>query len=400
MARKWLRGWLVVTGLTLVLPQLAAADTIVDLVAQISADEIRPHEFVAFADEELGFRNPNYHRATDTIETLDFAFATHVTQAALATTLNAAGLGSDALPTPTHTPLRATPTATPTSPPGTSTPTRTPSPTVTATAPTEPLITFFGVARADDVLVDAIGSTGDGVPVYLRLAGSGFSLVVEGRPGTLGARVGTSSFSSNDVNQLPDLQVEVSRPLGDGSIAVCDDTRPDFGGVPAVTPFDFSTAEAQAINDFACRFKDGQGHPIGRERSDDACTRFLPGDEYHFVDPASRVQFCGFIDKPLSFWSGDTRVAARIRDTAGNVSAVAQLVIRIATPPATATATEAATPTAIRTKAGGPPANFADSDGCTIASGVHGSWSGLLVAFLPLILMRWRGRRGVRTRRR
>jgi len=52
MARKWLRGWLVVTGLTLVLPQLAAADTIVELVAQISADEIRPHECVGADGEE------------------------------------------------------------------------------------------------------------------------------------------------------------------------------------------------------------------------------------------------------------------------------------------------------------------------------------------------------------
>ena len=199
------------------------------------------------------------------------------------------------------------------------------------------------------------------------------------------------------MNQLPDLQVEVSRPLGDGSAAVCDDGDPDFGGVPAVSPFDFSPAEAPAINDLACRFKDGQNHPVGRH-ADEACTRFLPELEYHFVDPASTVQFCGVIDKPFSFPSGDTMVAARIRDVAGNVSAVAQLVIRVATPvfspTATPTATPSPTPTSTATVPAAPPrTNFADSDGCALASPRYGRWNGAIFGLLPLVLVCWRRRR-------
>jgi hypothetical protein len=162
--------------------------------------------------------------------------------------------------------------------------------------------------------------------------------------------------------------------------------------------------QAPAINDFACRFKDGQWHPVGRDPYS-ACTRFLPELEYHFVDPASTLQFCGFLDKPFSFPTGDTMVAVRLRDVAGNVSPVAQLVILIAPPtvPATRTATRTGTPTVTPTKTAGPPiaasrTNFADSDGCAIAPGGHGSWSAALLALLPLALVCWR--RGRRERKR
>jgi hypothetical protein len=293
-------------------------------------------------------------------------------------------------PAPTATRTRSA-TATLPAPIGASatpTPSMAATATASATAPAGPGITFFGVTRADDVLVDAIGNTDDGVPIFQRLVASGFSLVVEGRPGANRVPLGTSSFSS-DVTQLPDLQIEVSRPLGNGSTAVCDDSSLNFGGVPAVTPFDFSPAHAPAINDLACRFKNGVWQPVGRTASE-ACTRFLPEDEYRFVDSSSTLQFCGLIDKPLSFASGDTRVAARIRDTAGNVSAVAQLVVRIVT--STPVATPTATPTVGQ-------ASFTDSDGCAIRSGVNGSWSGVF-AFLALTLVRWGTRRAVRTRRR
>jgi hypothetical protein len=270
-------------------------------------------------------------------------------------------------------------------------------PSVSVTAPTDPQITFFGVTRADDVVLDPSGDTAEGIPIYPRLAGSGFSLVVEGSPGTSHVALGTSSFSSDDVNQLPDLQVEVSRPLGNGSAAVCDDGDPDFGGVPAVSPFDFSLAEAPAINDLACRFKDGQNQPVGRPPIE-ACTRFLPELEYHFVDPDSTIQFCGFVDEPLSFPSGDTIVAARIRDVAGNLSAVAQLVIRIATPASSPTATPTATPspapTSTATVPAAPPGtNFAGGDGCALASPRYGIWNGAILGLLPPLLVCWRRRR-------
>lgn len=136
---------------------------------------------------------------------------------------------------------------------------------------------------------------------------------------------------------MPDLLIEASQPLGDGSLAVCDDAAPAFGGVPAVNPPDFSTTQAvvDAINDFACRFKDGGGSPGGRVAKD-ACTLF-PDGFYHFLFPPdgtvahpSTIQFCGQIGAPLAFPTGDTLITARIRDLAGNVSSPARLIIRVA----------------------------------------------------------------------
>lgn len=64
--------------------------------------------------DTANFRNPNYHRPTDTLETLDLTFATQVTQAALATALRVAGLAADPAPTPTATWVRTPlPTRTP-----------------------------------------------------------------------------------------------------------------------------------------------------------------------------------------------------------------------------------------------------------------------------------------------
>jgi hypothetical protein len=239
-------------------------------------------------------------------------------------------------PKATATQMPITPKATATrvsiTPTPSVTPTPTASPRITATIPAEPQITFFGAARADCVLIAPAGTTPDGIPIYDVRAGSGFTLVVEGRPGSSQAVLGASAFSS-DVTQLPDLQIEASRALGNGSPAVCDDSGATQGGVPAVNPFDFSPAAAAAINDLACRFQDGQGQPVGRRDSSDACTLFLPEAEYHFVDPDSTIQFCAFVDQPLSFPSGDTVVAARVRDTAGNVSAVAELDVHVGTTP-------------------------------------------------------------------
>jgi hypothetical protein len=78
--------------------------------------------------DTAGFRNPNYHQPTDTIDTLDMPFATNVTKAMLATTveyLTHDGDG-DGQPDACSGPLAATPTPLPT-------PTTTPLPTATAT---------------------------------------------------------------------------------------------------------------------------------------------------------------------------------------------------------------------------------------------------------------------------
>ena len=61
--------------------------------------------------------------------------------------------------------------------------------------------------------------------------GYGFSIIVEAKPGASGVRVGNSAFTDGGA---PDLQIQVTRPLGDASLLVCDDAPPIIGGVPAI----------------------------------------------------------------------------------------------------------------------------------------------------------------------
>jgi hypothetical protein len=195
------------------------------------------------------------------------------------------------------------------------------------------VITYFGVARSDDTVIQPVGVDGDGVPIFERFFGSGFSIVVEGRRGGTNAALERSTFEWNpfDPSTLPGVQLLVSRPLGDGSAAVCDDTVP-AGGVPATNPpiFDGSQAVANSVNDFSCRFKDGFGLRRGRDFLD-ACTTSGDGT-FSFVSPTTSVQYCGLVNEPLQFPVGDTRVTVRIRDEGGNLSLPSQIIVRI-TPP-------------------------------------------------------------------
>lgn len=168
--------------------------------------------------------------------------------------------------------------------------------------------------------------------IYERSFASGFSIVLEARPGGTLADIDANTLNSNptDPRVLPGLQIEVSRALGDGSTAVCDDTPPTTGGVPAVNPADFSPTQsvANAINDLACRFKDGFGSHSGIIKSSEACTTFTDGG-FHFVMGNSTTQFCGQMNEPVSFPPGDTVVTARVRDVAGHISLPSRIVVRI-----------------------------------------------------------------------
>jgi hypothetical protein len=192
-----------------------------------------------------------------------------------------------------------------------------------------PQVTYFGMARSDHVPAAPVAFDEEGRPVYLRSNGFGMTLVVEARPGSNGARLGTEAFDR--AGGLPDLQMIVSRPLGDGSAAVCDTTPPDIGGVPATDPLEFSAAPAvvSAINDLGCRV-DG-----ARTRSGNACT--VPNsvtEEFAFVVPTSTIQYCVPISGPWAFAPGDTIVAVRVRDVLGGTSEPQEIVVR-ATPATT-----------------------------------------------------------------
>jgi len=242
--------------------------------------------------------------------------------------------GPTAIPTRTAT---VTPTATRTA---TRTVTRAMSPSATAspTAPSAigPVVTFMGIIRPDDTLIAPVDMTVGGIPVYAHATGSGFSVVIEGMPGAShkplghleGNQVVVSTFDP-DVTVFPDLEIEVSRPLGNASMTVCDDSGATAGGVPAVDPADFTDAQANinTVNDLACRFVDGVGNYQGRAAAD-ACVLFPSGD-FGFVVDSSTVQFCGFISKVLEFAPGDTLTTVRLRDTDGQVGPAAQMIIHI-----------------------------------------------------------------------
>ncbi|MGH7787360.1 MAG: hypothetical protein ACRERC_10870, partial [Candidatus Binatia bacterium] len=241
-------------------------------------------------------------------------------------------------PTRTRTPtVGATATRTRTSAPTgtplpTTTRTRTPTlpPTATPTGQARgPEITFFGLTRADDMLLEPTGMSGN-IPIYTPIFGFGFSLVVEGKPGPSRQRVATTTLIED--GGPPDLQIQVTRPLGDGSPTVCDDTPPILGGVPATNPPDFSDSSPinDRMNDLACRFIDGVGNKIARSCSDStACVLGIDG-QYGCLVKETTAQFCGFMGQITAFPQGDTLVTVRLRDfPAGNFGAPRQLIIRV-----------------------------------------------------------------------
>lgn len=217
-------------------------------------------------------------------------------------------------------------TATPTSPPVTGGATPSVTPTATWTPASGPSITFFGVTNADDSLQDPVGESPQGIPIFQRPFGSGFKLVVEAE-GMLGSAPSTFSASGP-----PALQIQASRGLGNGSDAVCDTTAPNFGGVPGIDPpqLENPDAIADALNDFGCRFADGEGNAVGRSCAE-ACVRYDDG-EFHCVNDDTDTQFCAPVDMPMVFPGGDTLVSVRVRDVSGALGSAAQFIVRVGSP--------------------------------------------------------------------
>ena len=218
---------------------------------------------------------------------------------------------------PTETPL----------PTETLTPTPEDTPTLTPTPEQGPVIGFRGLTLADNSILDPVGETDDGVPIYAPTFGSGFILVIEAGPGLSGRPVGQFTF---DGPGTPDLQVVVSRPLGNGSPTICDQTPPTAGGVPAIDPprFDESAEVRAALNDLGCRFADGFGETRGRSCLSEACVRFDSG-QFGCISENASVQFCGYVDAPMAFPSGDTVITARVRDRDGNYGPEARMIVRV-----------------------------------------------------------------------
>lgn len=240
-----------------------------------------------------------------------------VTVEELVTAVASALLGCPDSPS-VETPTRA-PTAAPSA--ASATPTATPIPPLLP----GPQVTFLGLARADNRSLTPIGETASGAPIYSRPLESGFLIVVEGRPGTSGVfpgNAGTMNLPTSGTMR-PDVQIQVDRPLGNGSSAVCDATSRPIGGVPAIHPPDFGPSQSvtDALNDLACRFD-------VFSTSAAACTTDRLGN-FSFVAAHSTKQFCALIGRELSFLRGDTLVSVQLRDSRGNLGPPGQMVVRI-----------------------------------------------------------------------
>ena len=166
-----------------------------------------------------------------------------------------------------------------------------------------------------------------GRPVYVRPSGAGFFIVIEGKTGSSGAAPGLH-FSVDD--GTPDLQIEASHDLGNGSPAVCDAAgpppAPTPGGVPGINPPSFDPLVSRivdALNDFGCRFVDNTDSP---------CT-LNSREIFAFVKSDTTKQACsaGVLGSELRFPHGDTVLTVQWRDASvtGNIGLPKQLVVRV-----------------------------------------------------------------------
>ncbi|GBD25253.1 hypothetical protein HRbin30_00568 [bacterium HR30] len=160
-----------------------------------------------------------------------------------------------------------------------------------------------------------------------------FIIVVEGRPGVSGAPVATSLEPSFDGR--PDLQIQNSRDMGNGSLAVCDTGPPSQGGggVPGVWPPNFDPADpfvTAALQDFACRFDPSVSATA-------PCTMLDAGREPSLVVSTSTAQFCDFVAATAAFPPGENILTVRLRDVQGRPGPTVQIVVIVATPTPTRT---------------------------------------------------------------
>ena len=161
--------------------------------------------------------------------------------------------------------------------------------------------------------------------IFFSSAGQ-FVIVVEGVAGLSGAVPGTTLRTSLD---RPDLQIESTQKLGNGSVAVCDTGPASSGGdgVPGINPPSFAPDDpvvTDVLKDFACRFQ--------AYKPSAPCTFTDASGEHKLVNPGAAVQFCDFVASTAEFWPGDSLLSVKLRDTLGNLGPTAQIVVRV-TPP-------------------------------------------------------------------
>lgn len=165
------------------------------------------------------------------------------------------------------------------------------------------------------------------------LANSGrFVIVIEAIKGTSQLALAQFPLQPNDVDDRPDLWIESTQNLGNGSPAICD-TGPvssGGGGVPGINPPNFApeptpTFVTNALNDFACRFDPGVNVNA-------PCTLTDSTRDPKLITPGASIQFCDFVASNATFPPGEAVLTARLRDMGGNLGPTAQIVVRVPTP--------------------------------------------------------------------
>jgi hypothetical protein len=165
--------------------------------------------------------------------------------------------------------------------------------------------------------------------IFNSLTGQ-FIIVVEGRAGANGRAPGTSLLPSV-VDNRPDVQVQSTRPFGNGDPQVPTMCPPGLfsldGGIPAINPPSFAAGAmiTNALNDFACRFDPNVGLSA-------PCTLLDATREPRLVDTNARVQFCTRPRADERLQPGESVLTLKLRDTGGSTGPTAQIVVRVATP--------------------------------------------------------------------
>jgi len=142
----------------------------------------------------------------------------------------------------------------------------------------------------------------------------------------------------------PSIQLVGSNDFGDGSPEICDGSPNDPpGGIPGfspplidctspeLTPGEVAACEAtqpavrDALEDIACRFSYVTS-------AGNSCTRNRFGD-FAFLSPFATRQFCFQIPVDSRLSVGDTILAVQVRDVAGNLGPVREIVVRVPAEP-------------------------------------------------------------------
>jgi hypothetical protein len=203
-------------------------------------------------------------------------------------------------------------------------------------------VTYLGVMSRSDGCLCCDGSCPNGTPTAVRddqqrqvfqlNTGQGL-IVVEGRAG-LGQATPGISLQPGPPDNRPDLQIETTQAMGNGSAAVCDigPTSAGGGGVFPIPMPDFTLDSpgpapgtiTGALADFACRF---EYHPAGS-----LCTYFRDTASQSYLGLGSIVQFCDVITANAAFLPGESIVTVRLRDVNGSTGPTKQIVVRVSTP--------------------------------------------------------------------